>query len=397
MDILYISSVCSQSKFDQLVKEGKISSQFQNQKFHNLLLSGLRRVSSDSITVVSYYPILRKYNDIEYEEENNDGIKYIYPSCYDFPIINHFSKYYGAYYALKKNLTHNSIIVCNIMNFDECIAALHIGKKYGNKVVAIVADVPGKTSGANSKNGAYWKRILASMTLPYYRSFASKYDGYILLTEAMNIVVNPKNEPSIVVEGFSDSRMKDFPNSLNLKNQNKVLMYAGGLHKEYGIDLLVEAFEHIPHDGWELHLYGAGNYVPILEQKIKKDSSIKFFGTKNNNEIVEAQIKATLLINPRPTNEEFVKYSFPSKTLECMASGTPLVTTNLPGMPEDYKNHVFLMNDETIEGYANVLSLLFSKERENLHKFGMESKEFVLKEKNNIAQASRIYHFLNNI
>lgn len=398
MDILYVSSVCSQPKFDKLVKEGKIASQFQNQKFHNLLLIGLRQVSSEQITVVSYYPIQRQYNkQSEYEEEIVDGIRYVYPKCYDFPIINHWSKYSNAYRALKKYRTPSSIIVCNVMNFDECIAALHIGKRYGNKVAAIVADVPGKTSGVSKQKGSFWKRLLASMNAPFYKSFTSKYDGYVLLTEAMEPVVNPKHTPYIVVEGFSDSQMVNIANSLEHKHDKKALMYAGGLHREYGIEMLVNAFEQTDHEGWELRIYGDGNYVPVLEKKSQSDKSIKFFGTQGNKTIVEEQIKATLLVNPRPTHEEFVKYSFPSKTLECMASGTPLLTTNLPGMPETYKEHVYLLNEETIEGYAKTLRRMFSMDAEDLHKFGLRAKQFVLTEKNNIAQAARIYSLLNKI
>lgn len=398
MDILYVTSACSQSKFDKLVSEGKIASQFQNQKFHNLLLLGLRKVSLDRITVVSYYPIQRQYNQFnKYEEELVDGIKYVYPACKDIPIINHWSKFINTYKALKGHRTPDSIIVCNVMNFDECIAALHIGKRYGNKVVAIVADVPGKTSGVSKKNGAYWKRLLSAVFSPFYRSFTSKYDAYVLLTDAMNQIVNPKCQPYIVVEGFSDSKMANYPNELNCKSVPKVLLYAGGLHREYGIEMLVNAFEKIVHEGWELHIYGGGNYASELKKKSQQDNSIKYFGTRDNKEIVTAQIKASLLVNPRPTREEFVKYSFPSKNLECMASGTPLATTLLPGMPIEYKEHVFLLNDESVDGYANSLSEIFSLDAIDLHNFGLSAKQFVLTEKNNISQASRIYKLLKEL
>ena len=55
---------------------------------------------------------------------------------------------------------------------------------------------------------------------------------------------------------------------------------------------------------------------------------------------VAEELKATLLVNPRPTTEEFTIYSFPSKNMEYMASGTPLLTTKLPGMPEEYHQYV---------------------------------------------------------
>ena len=34
-----------------------------------------------------------------------------------------------------------------------------------------------------------------------------------------------------------------------------------------------------------------------------------------NDRVVEEQLRATLLVNPRPTTEAFTKYSFPSKNM----------------------------------------------------------------------------------
>ena len=57
-------------------------------------------------------------------------------------------------------------------------------------------------------------------------------------------------------------------------------------------------------------------------------------GCVTNDEIVRLQCEATLLVNPRPSDKEFCKYSFPSKTIEYMASGTPVLMTKLPGVPD---------------------------------------------------------------
>lgn len=398
MDILYISSVCSQTRFNRLVAEGKIASQFQNQKFHNLLLAGLREVCCGKITVFSYYPIQRQFSgNLCYEEEMENDIKYIYPKQIDKPIINHFSKFFNTYKALKKFISPDSIIVCNVMNFDECLAAQSIGKYYGLKVCAIVADVPGLTSGASKQDGARWKHFFASIAKPLYVKSSRMYDGYLLLTKAMEEVVNTMHCPSIVIEGFSDTKMKEVTNCKEKKVTPKVIMYAGGVHREYGVEMLVEAFLQCQHTGWELHIYGNGNYVSSLETICRKETSIKYFGTRSNAQIVDAQIRASLLVNPRPTHEEFVKYSFPSKTLECMASGTPFLTTILPGMPDEYFEHVYLLEEESVLGYSKTLEKLFKLSDVDLFKKGESAKTFVLDEKNNIVQAKKFYILLEKI
>ena len=55
------------------------------------------------------------------------------------------------------------------------------------------------------------------------------------------------------------------------------------------------------------------------------------------------------MINPRSTLDDFTKYSFPSKTIEYMYSGTPLLTTRLKGIPNEYFDFVFSAENNTEE------------------------------------------------
>ncbi len=118
---------------------------------------------------------------------------------------------------------------------------------------------------------------------------------------------------------------------------------------------------------------------------------------KPNAEVVDAQIKSWIMVNPRITNAEYVKYSFPSKTLECMVSGTPLLTTRLAGMPKDYYPYVYLFEDETVDGFKKVLERVFAISSKELHEKGMKAKEFALNQKNNVKQADIFYSFIKRL
>ena len=109
---------------------------------------------------------------------------------------------------------------------------------------------------------------------------------------------------------------------------------------------------------------------------------------------MQKEQEATLLVNPRPTDEEYVKYSFPSKTMEYMASGTPVLTTVLPGMPKEYYPYVYLLEDETAEGIAEKLKQVLSESDENLFEKGREARTFVLETRNNVVQAQKILDML---
>ena len=224
-----------------------------------------------------------------------------------------------------------------------------------------------------------------------------KYDGYLFLTQAMDEVVNFKHKPYIVIEGHSDITMKERINDIHNKFLKKTIMYAGGTHKEFGIALLVEAFLSVNRPDWELHIYGDGNYTNELKRIASKYKNVKYFGLRPNSEVVSNQLRAWILVNPRITDAEYIKYSFPSKTLECMVSGTPLLTTKLAGMPKEYYPYVYLFENETFEGFRNTLNNVFSLDLESLHKQGIKAKSFALNEKNNIVQAKKFYDFLQSV
>ena len=113
-----------------------------------------------------------------------------------------------------------------------------------------------------------------------------------------------------------------------------------------------------------------------------------------NAEIVEREMAATLLFNPRQTGEEYVKYSFPSKTMEYMSTGTPVLTTVLPGMPKEYHPYVYLLEEETADAIAEKLRQIFAQPADALFEKGMKAREFILKEKNNVTQAGKILAML---
>lgn len=396
--ILYISSVCAQARFERLVSEGIITSQFQNQKFHHLLLTGLRSCVGSMISVISFYPADRvRKRARPYEEEIEGGIRYIYPTLLDAPVIHHWAKFIGTYRSLRKTYQKGAVIVCNIMNYNESRAALFFRLFHKVKVCAIVADVPGLTSGAVNNRDAKWKRVLTQWMAPFNRAANNKYDGYLFLTEEMDKVVNTRHKPFVVVEGIADSKMMRVENSLTNKYAKKTILYAGGLHREYGIQLLVEAFGRIANPQVELHIYGKGNYVPDLEKVATKDNRIKYFGIRSNQEIVAEQVKAHILVNPRPTKEVFVKYSFPSKIIESMASGTPLLTTRLPGIPRDYYSHIYCIDDETVDGVYKSLAEVLEKPAEDLHKKGVEAKAFIISRKNPEAQGQKLKSLIDRV
>jgi glycosyltransferase involved in cell wall biosynthesis len=83
--------------------------------------------------------------------------------------------------------------------------------------------------------------------------------------------------------------------------------------------------------------------------------------------------------------------------MEYMASGTAVLTTRLPGMPEEYFYYVYFFDNETREGMAATLKNVTAKTQVELNEMGRRAKAFVITEKNNIKQAKKLMDFITNI
>ncbi|MDY0292929.1 MAG: hypothetical protein RBR02_11415, partial [Desulfuromonadaceae bacterium] len=115
-----------------------------------------------------------------------------------------------------------------------------------------------------------------------------------------------------------------------------------------------------------------------------------------NQEVIDAELDASLLVNPRPTEGEYTKYSFPSKTLEYMVSGTPVLTAELPGIPLEYYDYLWFF-EENGSGLERALRYILSKKNTELEKFGEKSRDFALRYKNNISQAAKTIELINRV
>ena len=90
-------------------------------------------------------------------------------------------------------------------------------------------------------------------------------------------------------------------------------MYAGSLHKRYGIEMLVQAFCKISKENVELHIYGKGDFEIELQKFLGINKNIRYFGVVPNNKIVLAEKEVDLLINPRTSEGEYTKILIPIK------------------------------------------------------------------------------------
>ena len=383
MHIIYAVTTCSDNVYKQLFSHVKVKPAFQSQKYHRLLIEGL--AAGATVDVVANPPVNRSVLSekfVRLPREVEGGANYRYIPAIRNPIIKAAAVGLGTFFRTLFLIRKDSAVIVDGLNRITALAGMLAARLRGKPCIGIVTDLPDMLGGSS------FSKKLANFVIRHCT-------GYVLLTEAMNDYLNKQGKPYVILEGHADITMADRIPAMEKKTTPRICFYAGGVSRQYGLSNLVEGFLQADLPNACLHIYGPGDYVEELEKNAAEDSRVFYGGMLLNTEIVAKEQEATLLVNPRPTDEEYVKYSFPSKTMEYMASGTPVLTTVLPGMPKEYHPYVYLLEEETADGITKMLKEVLANSDEELFRKGCEARRFVLEQKNNVIQAKKILEMLS--
>ena len=392
-NIVLLSSTCSSKHYEYLQSIKTKEKINPSQKYFYMLIKGLNFIDECEVTCVSIRSIdpsncnLKK---LDYYEDEENGIKFIYPPIVNEKIFKHSRNIKNVKSICKeiidRNLNKgvNTIFLFDALCFDACYGGLLAGKKI--KKCAVVTDIP--TDIVNIGKGVRYS-LLNRLKARIHNQLFRKYDCFCFLVESMN-VINKKDKPFVLIEGMIDKDVKNpLPNV-----HNKIVLYAGGIYEKFGLKKLVSASKLVDIPGFELHIYGEGNLVSYITEIEKVDERIKYLGCLSLSDLFEKEREACLLINTRPTNERFTKYSFPSKTLEYMSTGRPVMSTKLAGIPSQYFEYLICIEDESEEGIKKALLSFFNRNTEEINEIGQKTFDYVVKEKNNVKQAMILWEML---
>lgn len=394
MNILFIEGGYSEDRVEYFRNHSKWGFQYSIQTFQNALLSGFA-ANNQIFTVVAKpnlssfpngytRPFVPTFDFIHEGKKVGKSLGFI-----NVPFLRSVSK--RAFMKCIDNWHQESgVKVILIYNLSSVFMklAFEARKNYPDiKICIIVLDLPFYMRA----NRLYEMLGLRKKSIDYIKTHIPDIDGFIYLTEPMVSILGQSNKPYTIVEGMYQPSEQLY----NIKKtKKKSVLYSGALVGQYGITDLLDAFELINEDDCELWLCGDGDCVPRINEMQARKNNIKYYGVLSTNETRLLQKKAHLLINPRHSSEEFTKYSFPSKTMEYMASGTPTLMTHLECLRPEYLPHLFIIEDESPEGIKNKIMEILSYEESYLNKFGQEASEFVIREKSAIVQTRKIIDFL---
>lgn len=211
-------------------------------------------------------------------------------------------------------------------------------RRHKKKSALILADYSPKETCAGKMQQLY-----AALQLKSIRN----YDVVIGLSENVKGYLTARQK-FIHMSGGIDRFVYDYFGQKNesLKSDKVIFMYAGTLEKVTGIDMLLEAFGQTEADHAELWISGKGSMASLVERFGRRDARIRYLGCPPYRDYLGNLKRATVLVNPRNMNLPENENNFPSKILEYLATGKPIVSTKFSGWNK-YEGYISFCESNT--------------------------------------------------
>ena len=357
MKIIYVTTTIDADDYKSFVSLWSKKPNPSNQNFHNKVIRALAK--TNEVEVVSIRPFSRKLMSVKAlakEDKQIDGIKWHYLPIKGNKLTRFISIKKEAKKVFKKGELDEAIILTDTININCMNVATMLSKRAKRPVVGICTDSPSNITGT-----------LKSYTM-YLLKKASKLDGYIALTSELNTLFNDANKPHLIIEGI----VENINQNTKKDGDTPYFFFGGSLSPRYGINALIEGFLALNRKDIKLVVAGHSGIL-------KDYPNVEFKGVLDVKDVLKYEANAIANINPRPYSEDLDRFSIPSKTLEYMAAGRPVISVKNTILQKVFEDDVIWVNSskssDLMEGMNKALQLT-EVERENI---GEEIKNKVLR------------------
>lgn len=253
----------------------------------------------------------------------------------------------------------------------------------GVKTVAVLTDPSGVVV---PTDGGLAKRLKA-LDSRIVRLLLGRFSGTVAL--APDLVANfSETKPTVVFPGIlnADWRKAVEAAAPSSPRERFTVLYAGGLNRSYGVPLLVEAAAQLP--DVDFVFLGKGDCVDVVAESGL--DNVRYGGFVGPDELLAHAMAADVLINTRPPTAAFAVASFPSKLIEYLATGRPVLTTRIASIPPDLADAFFYIEDDGVEATVTAIGTLRAMDPETRAARGRQAREAVVSAYSEDAVAAKL-------
>lgn len=383
MNVLVFSSALTESDFSSYQTEAKIKPNPSNQNFYNKLIKSISL--RNNVSVISHRPLTKgmfKSNVLGAGENKEGNVNYYYTHIEAGEIYKLFREQNEilktAHKAIEDFHSNDFIIVTDTLRLSLITAAIKIANEFNVKIVGMLTD--------NPDNLSFRKR---SYVL-HLRKNIKSLNGYLSLTDGLVEAFNAY-KPSYVFEGLVDS-----PEVFKKDPIYDYYFFAGSLYERYGVKTLVDAF-HASNIKSKLIVAGSGPLSKYIEHLSYDDYRILYLPQLPREKILGYERNAIANINPRPLDKKLDNESVPSKLLEYLSNGAPVISTKFPKLYGPFKDDVYWIEDSSFDGIKKALEDFAIADKDEAKRKAYTAKMKAFEFYGLEVQSESIDHFLTSL
>lgn len=384
MNVLFLGGIFSECDKDNIIQKSKGGVQYAADTLQKNYINGfsqnksVRTVSVINLPFIGAYP--NRYRDLFYrpvtKRESLDRATVLNIGFFNLTIVKNIHKVILAIKTIlsemKSQQNQHHVLVCYSMHLPFLLACYFV--KLVRKETHLCVIVPDLPEYMAVRKGVAKFVFHMLSRISYF--IVSKSDSIVAITRGMLDKFDADIQ-KIVIEGIADKRYISISETGQRK---KYYLYTGTLDRRYGIRNLVDSYVGSGIDDYELFICGDGDDRKYVEGIAAAATNVKYFGQLGRDSVLSLQRNAALLINPRDNDSEYTKYSFPSKIIEYMSSGVPVLMYRLDGIPEEYYGFCYLIPPGGDGLKTKLLELSKLSESEFISK-GESAKKFIIENK----------------
>ena len=242
---------------------------------------------------------------------------------------------------------------------------------------------------------SFWHRLVRPDWLKHLgERCLAILDGRIFITDAISRDFAPGRHYLRIDGGVTANVIARLP-ELKVSTHNEFrMMFAGGLSQWNGIPLMLEYMKTNHDPSLRLCIAGRGELAQTVENAAAKDSRIEYKGMLPHSELFKFYSDADVLLNLRDASDPVMQYHYPSKFLEMLAVGKPVIATDVAHTREAYGEHCFVMDGFSLDAFAAQVERIRNMSPEARCEFGRSAREWMLANKTWKAQATLIGSYI---
>ena len=390
MKLAYVGSVVPDTQDYQTPAFSRAGNMFQCELLRGLAVNGIRPDLCLSFLPMPSYPAVRRAWIAGTYVRLDNGLNAELLPFLNITPLKQVLLGAGAFWRLIKwgwrNRADQRLIYIYNLTVPPASFIMAAARVTRSRLVASVNDInePGQTV----PETIAWRADYAIQ-----KALLPKFDALVIVNDTIARELAPA-VPHVRMEGGIRPELFHTARRRPSLGHTFTMVAAGSLEKANGVQLLLDAARVMPEQDLRIVIAGDGPLANAVRAAADTDRRIEYRGQLRHEQVLELYTEADLLLNLRLTECVSTRYFFPSKLLEYLASGVPVLTTCTGHVEAELKPFVYLLREQTADGVAAVIRSIKAASVTDRDELGRAARQYVFENKAWPAQARRVADLL---